>query len=177
MGVAAASSGEQPLAEQLICMQSTLQAEAGCVRPQAPSTERGRTCRSGVPASTVICSVCASRASLTFWHSSHSCVWYCWYMPGPTWRVTVLSLQLHCRLPLAGLMTALSRTTCARWGTRQEPLPPAGRASAAACGQGSCRAPDRSRAWHQLHSALSSHLKGGPVVQLLQRGLQAHVHV
>ena len=31
---------------------------------------------------------------------------------GRTWRVTSLFLQLHCRLPLAGLMTALSRTTC-----------------------------------------------------------------
>ena len=72
----------------------------------------GRTCRSGVPASMETCRRWESRASLTFWHSSHSWLWNCWYMPGPICLVTTLFLQLHCRLPLAGLMTPLSLTTC-----------------------------------------------------------------
>ena len=36
---------------------------------------------------------------------------YCWNMPGPSCRVTILCLQLHLRLPFAGLMTSLSRPT------------------------------------------------------------------
>ena len=37
---------------------------------------------------------------------------YCWNMPGPSCRVTILFLQLHCRVPFAGFTTFLSRTTC-----------------------------------------------------------------
>lgn len=42
-------------------------------------------------------------------------------MPGPSCRVTTRALQLHSRLPGAGLMTFLSRVTCimgqfASWG-------------------------------------------------------------
>ena len=36
---------------------------------------------------------------------------YCWNMPGPSCRVTILFLQLHCLVPLAGFTTFLSRTT------------------------------------------------------------------
>ena len=67
-----------------------------------------------IPGSTVTCSVSDSRANLTLLHCSHSCVWNCWNMPGPSCFVTILFLQLHCRFPLAGLITFLSLVTCSQ---------------------------------------------------------------
>lgn len=65
-----------------------------------------------IPGSTDTLSVSLSRSNLTLGHSWHSCCVYCWNMPGPSCRVTILFLQLHFRLPGAGLATGLSRVTC-----------------------------------------------------------------
>jgi len=81
---------------------------------KTPDKIQQLTSLSCMPGSTVTCSVSDSRAYLTLLHCSHSCVWNCWNMPGPSCFVTILFLQLHCRLPLAGLITFLSLVICDR---------------------------------------------------------------
>lgn len=46
-------------------------------------------------------------------HGVLTCIWNCWYMPGPICLVTILFLQLHFLFPGAGLTTFLSRHTWA----------------------------------------------------------------
>ena len=76
-----------------------------------PASQR-HTWLSFMPGSTLTSRVSRSLSTLTLSHSSHSWVVYCWYIPGPSWRVTILFLQRHCLFPLDGLITFLLRVTC-----------------------------------------------------------------
>jgi hypothetical protein len=88
------------------------------------------TCPSRMPGSTLTAMISASRSYWTLLHCSHSCVWYCWNIPGPSCRVTIFCLQLHCRVPGAGLITFLSRVTwCQRQGKAANPLARSGLAA------------------------------------------------
>ena len=77
----------------------------------SPSSKNLISCPGRVPGSTVTSTSDASRTSFTASHSSHSSSVYCWYMPGPIWRVTTRWRQLHLRFPGAGASVILSRVT------------------------------------------------------------------
>mmetsp|Transcript_8227 Transcript_8227/g.28868 ORF Transcript_8227/g.28868 Transcript_8227/m.28868 type:complete len:246 (+) Transcript_8227:478-1215(+) len=91
---------------------TTLRSPGSPSRMGSPSSKKLISCPSRIPGSTSTVMVSTSRTNLTLGQSSHTFCAYCWYIPGPTCRVTIFCLQLHFRVPFAGLITSLSRVTC-----------------------------------------------------------------
>ena len=51
---------------------------------------------------------------MTLGHSSHTCCWVIWNLPGPKDLVTISCRQLHFLVPLAGFITGLLCVNCNR---------------------------------------------------------------
>lgn len=61
---------------------------------------------------TSISSSLSSLTNFTLGHSSHTVCCIIWNLPGPKFLVTISCLQLHLRVPGAGLMTGLFLVIC-----------------------------------------------------------------